>query len=179
MKRNSPTIDIHLLGTFDIRLAGNALKFPYEKPKLLCAYLITEGGPLSRSHLAERLWPDRSTHHARQNLRQAIATLKRLFGTTFDELFTLTRHSVEFIGHGRCTVDIELLKDTAQTSSNSVIAAWQSPISYFYPGPFCQGMNIGDCQEFDEWLQARRLEFQSLAITLSRKLLNAGNIAGD
>src|SRR5512143_2633111 len=123
MKRNSPTFDIHLLGTFDIRVAGNALKFPYEKPKLLCAYLITEGGPLSRSHLAERLWPDRSTHHARQNLRQAIATLKRLLGTSFDELFILTRHTVEFIGHQHCIIDIEQLKNGAWTSIDRESAA--------------------------------------------------------
>ncbi len=177
MTRNSPAIDITLLGSFDVHVAGKALLFPYQKPKLLIAYLVTEARSVHRANLSTLLWPDRSVHHARQNLRQAIASLKRQFGETFDKLFASSRQSLEFIGHEYCTIDIELLKNAVIPSSGIKLhgahAEGTPSLQSIYRGPYCMGLHVQDSNEFNDWLKIRRQEFHSLAVTLGRKLVDS------
>jgi len=169
MKRNFPAIKINLLGVSCIQAAGKTLSFPYQKPKLLLAYLVTEARTVNRADLSAMLWPDRSEHHARQNLRQAMAALKRQLGESFDGLIATSRKSLEFIGQESCTIDIERLKN-ASTASHTIEAV--PTLQSIYPGPFCEGVHVPHGDEFNGWLKLRRQEFHSMAITLGRNLVN-------
>lgn len=175
MKRITPAIDIRLLGSFRVQVAGNTLSFPYQKPQMLLAYLITEARAIYRGHLSSLLWPDRSDHHSRQNLRQAMASLKHLLGDAFDELFVSSRQTIEFIGHERCNIDIDKLKVAIQR--DSLVPAYHDgagvlSLQDLYSGPFCQGFHVPGSKRFDEWLESRQEEFRSLAVTLGHRLID-------
>ncbi len=176
MTRNSPAINITLLGSFDVHVEGKALRFPYQKPKLLIAYLVTEARSMDRANLSALLWPACSEHHARQNLRQAIASIKRQFGETFDKLFATSRQSLEFIGHEYCTIDTELLKKAVIFASGSKTLGAHiegtPSLQSLYRGPYCMGFHVQDGNEFNDWLKIRRQEFHSLAVTLGRRLVD-------
>ena len=172
MGRIVPAIDINLLGTFSVHMAGKALFFPYQKPQFLLAYLVAEGRTVYRGHLASLLWPDRSEHHSRQNLRQALASLKNLFGESFDDLFVSTRQTIEFIGYEQCNIDTENLKNAVHFTP-SVNSGRNGPsLQDLYRGPFCHGFHVAGGNKFDEWLESRQQEFRSLAVTLGLRLID-------
>lgn len=172
MKRTIPFIDINLLGTFNVRVAGETVTFPYQKPQILLAYLITEARPVYRGHVSTLLWPGRSDHHARQNLRQAMASLKHLFGESFEKLFNSTRQTLEFIGYDCCNIDIEQLKAAEHYANHSTAhAPGTSLLLDIYRGPFCYGFRIPGSPAFAEWMETRQQEFRSLAVSLGLKLV--------
>src|SRR2546426_3902721 len=72
-------LSLTLLGGFQARLdTGEALGLPRRKAKALLAYLaLPPGQAHPRDKLAALLWGDLSDEHARQALRQALATLRR------------------------------------------------------------------------------------------------------
>lgn len=183
MERTQPLIDITLLGTFGISVDGKSAALPYDKPKLLCAYLIAEGRSLYRSHIASLLWPERSDHHARQNLRQALAALNRVLGDSYPELFATSRQTIEFVGYNRCQIDTERLKHLSQLNLKDGECVLRlndiDTIHTLYRGPFCQGIKTTGCDDFDEWVDNRRAEYQSLAINIARGAANCCRCAGD
>lgn len=175
MKRTAPTIDINLLGSVGVHVAGKTLRFPYKKPQLLLAYLITEAREVPRSDLSALLWPDRSEHNSRQNLRQALASLKSQLGESFNELFASSRKKIEFIGYEHCTIDIERMKSAIQCATSNHIPFPEAGgllLHDIYRGPFCHGFNVPCSDQFNAWLESRQQEFHSMAVTLGVKLLN-------
>src|SRR3954453_12927234 len=73
---------ISLLGPFEVTLDGRPVTgFAYNKVRMLLAYLAVEGGrPQTRTRLAALLWPDVPERLARQNLSQALTTLRDILG---------------------------------------------------------------------------------------------------
>ncbi len=75
----TPTIDIHLLGGFQLSSEGRPLN-GISSPRLqsLLAYLVLHrDAPQPRRHLAFLLWPDTPEAQARTNIRKMILSLRR------------------------------------------------------------------------------------------------------
>src|SRR3970040_2389627 len=72
-----------LLGGFRASLGSGApVPFPNNKAQALLAYLaMAPGRRHPRDKLATLLWPGAGDEHARQSLRQALVTLRRVLGT--------------------------------------------------------------------------------------------------
>src|SRR5262245_60853997 len=79
---------------FQLLGKGSLLASDSSRPRLsaqkgfaLLAYLaMNPGRPISRSILADLLWGDRGEAQARQNLRQAILTIRRDLGAAYSAL---------------------------------------------------------------------------------------------
>ena len=77
-----PRLELAMLGPFRAVVDGDPIEtFPYEKVRALLAYLAEESGRShTRSALAALLWPEMLESAARQNLSQALSTLRRVLG---------------------------------------------------------------------------------------------------
>jgi len=75
-------ISLVLLGGFQARLgSGTPLILANSKAQALLAYLaVRPGRRYPRDKLATLLWPGTGDEHARQSLRQALVTLRRVLG---------------------------------------------------------------------------------------------------
>jgi DNA-binding SARP family transcriptional activator len=72
-----PDARLDLLGGFEIRVDGEALRFPHHVQRLL-AFLALQNRPLHRAYVAERLWMDLSQDHAHGCLRTTLWRMGRL-----------------------------------------------------------------------------------------------------
>jgi hypothetical protein len=74
-------LSIRLLGPPEASLKGHPpLRFGRKKSLALLYYLAAEGRRHPRSELAELLWPGSDEHHARTDLRSALAKLRKTLG---------------------------------------------------------------------------------------------------
>jgi len=75
-------LSLTLLGAFQATLDGEPVTgFESDKVRALLAYLALETDrPHRRDELAEMFWPDRPPGVARNNLKQALANLRKVIG---------------------------------------------------------------------------------------------------
>src|SRR5574341_2392884 len=75
-------LSLHLLGQYQVTLDGQpVVGFESNKARALLAYLTVEADrPHCRDVLAGLLWPDHTEKAAHDNLRQALANLRRVIG---------------------------------------------------------------------------------------------------
>ena len=74
--RTGTTIRLALLGTFELRVAGDPVSLPMNGQRLL-AFLALQGRPLTRSFVAGSLWIDSTDDRAAASLRSALWRLNR------------------------------------------------------------------------------------------------------
>src|SRR6266487_4436810 len=89
---------IELLGPPRIALAGGILTLRMRKDLALLAYLAVEQQHThSRETLVGPLWPDSTEEAARNNLRVALASLRRLLGENRGPFLHADRQHVQFL----------------------------------------------------------------------------------
>lgn len=77
------TIELSLLGGFDLRVDGASVRLQPVSRRLL-ALLALSDRPLSREFVAFQLWPDTDEHRALASLRSALWRLGHLGGRMLD-----------------------------------------------------------------------------------------------
>jgi DNA-binding SARP family transcriptional activator len=71
------TSRLRLLTEFQLLIDGNAIKLPHSVERVL-AFLGLRQAPVSRTYLAQNLWPDVTDSRANGDLRSALWRLRRL-----------------------------------------------------------------------------------------------------
>lgn len=72
-------LHLSLFGTPEIRHADNQIQFSSSRKALaLLVYIVVEGKTQSRKKLAELLWPESDTIHARATLRITLFELRKI-----------------------------------------------------------------------------------------------------
>lgn len=135
---------LRVLGTPHLHRAGQPPVPLERKPAAILAYLALEG-PTPRSRLAGLLWPDGSDASARNNLRQALFTLRR-----FEGLFS----GSDPLGLGPGVESDVTELQSRITSGQGQGLEWQ--------GQLLEGYDYGDCPELEEWLLHERERLQEL-----------------
>src|SRR5262245_64022469 len=73
------SLEIGLLGAFQLRLGGQPIELPGRRERALLAYLAMPAGePRSRDKLASMLWSERGDKQARDSLKQAMLRLRKV-----------------------------------------------------------------------------------------------------
>lgn len=182
-----PSLQIYLLGGFEVRRAGKALTgFESQKVRALLAYLSCHvDQPQDRSHLATLLWPDESSRTARQNLRQAIYNMRRSLGDPAagkPEFVLTSHHTVQLNPEADVWQDIEAFERASRHGLKSAIEvdiARLSEASEIYRGHLLPGFSIDDAEEFDNWLWDKREQLRELAMRGLRVLIGSHLENGD
>ncbi len=142
--------------------------FEYDKVRALLVYLALEADrPHRREMLAGLLWPEQPEKIARDNLRNALATLRRAIGDVDADppyLF-ITREAVQFNADSDHTLDVvKVTRQLEQADRHRhrnpdtcrVCAAWRRETADLYRGPLLAQFSLPDSPEFEYWLLNRR-----------------------
>jgi DNA-binding SARP family transcriptional activator len=138
----------------------------------LLAYLAVESSrPQRREALAALLWPDWPQQSAMSNLRYALADLRKNIGDRDAQppFLLISRESIQFNPDADVWVDVGVFEQSAIDSQQSpelisgAIENLKSAID-LYRGEFLEGFSVADSPAFDQWVLARREEFQRLAL---------------
>jgi len=169
-------LEIRLLGSPQILRGDKALNnFISNKVPALLAYLAVTRRAHSRDKLAALLWGEMSDADAKNNLRQALANLKKYF----EEELTITRDTIEFTGDA--FVD-SLEFDSALRSASSLdpqpAAVMLTESLRLYRGDFLEGFHVRDAPDFEDWLLAERSRLRELALQALHTLTHFHTTSG-
>lgn len=167
-----PRFELRLLGEPALLRDGRACALPSSrKTRALLAYLAVTGKPQRRDHLCTLLWgvPDDPKAALRWSLSKLRALVDdpgrpRLIAegdhVALDpEDFAVDLHALR----NRATADVEAAADEAADE-----ATWR---------PFCEGLDLPRCEEFQAWCAAERENVRQLQISLLHGL--AARLAPD
>ncbi|MBM4459670.1 MAG: hypothetical protein FJ011_18230 [Chloroflexi bacterium] len=171
-------LEIHLFGGLRITLNGvPQTDFMSQKVPALLAYLALNAGPQRRDDLAALLWGELPDSDARNNLRQALANLRR----ALDAHLHITRETAELRPDTVRLLDVSVFEDGLRLPADlppAVRCARLEDAAALYRGDFLTGFFVRDAPAFEEWMLAQRARFRELALhalhTLAQLHLDAG-----
>jgi DNA-binding SARP family transcriptional activator len=73
-------LNLSLLGTPEVRHAGQVLTFRTRKALALLIYLVVKGGKHSREKLTALFWPESDEEHSRATLRSTLVYVRTTLG---------------------------------------------------------------------------------------------------
>lgn len=156
---------IKLLGEPQLQAAdGSVVSLPGRKPLALLAYLCQSPGMLaSRSKLADMLWGDRDEDHARNNLRQTLAVLRRDL-SAYDAELIISDGDKLHIKPGSVACDTHRFADLSRKGAVDLEQA-----ARLYQGPFLDGFFAGS-SEYEDWASGERDRLSHVAVTVLERL---------
>ena len=168
------SLEIGLLGAFQLRLNGRAIDLPGRRERALLAYLaMPPGEPRSRDKLAGMLWSERGEKQARDSLKQAVLKLRKALDGAQPEPLPSDREFV-ILDPAAASVDTaEFERLIGEGTAEAVARA-----TALYRGDLLDGLDVND-PAFEGWLRMERQRFRDLACEalgglLDRQLADGG-----
>jgi len=165
-------LSVKLLGPFEVRLDDALVAdFGYDKVRALLAYLMTQAGhPHRRVRLIGLLWPNYPERSARQNLSQALFTLRNAIGDAVGpegetQYLYATRQTVEFEHTSDFWLDVAAFDAAIKASAAhahphlgfcKLCLARLAEAVTLYHGDFLQDLALDDSAAFEEWALLQR-----------------------
>lgn len=158
-KKTQPTADnsiltVRLLGTFEIATAsGDPIELPTQKAKALFAKLVlAKSAGADRASTAAMLWSRGTDAQARTNLRQTLASIRRILP------------DADIIDSNAQTMRIK--QGALKTDVDAIELPDHAAISSYIPtiGPLLDGLHI-DEPAFSEWLTTEQSAFHRKVTT--------------
>jgi DNA-binding SARP family transcriptional activator len=158
-----PPVRLEMLGGFRAaRADGTSCRLPTRKCEALAAYLALPAGRFhSRDALAALLWGDTPEPQARQSLRQALGSLRRVLDDGI-----LTRGDTVALDPGAVIVDIAELEAVMADGGTAALER----VGALYRGEFLAGFRVSEAP-FEEWRTVQRERLHELAIEALVRLL--------
>jgi DNA-binding SARP family transcriptional activator len=171
------TVEIRLLGPPTLIKARRRARLHSAKTLALLAYLTLKADTAhSREKLSGLLWGDRPESRARQSLRQALYSLRRALGA---EAFVLEGGAVTFELRPGLWVDVlEFQTLAADPAGSRGLGAWRKAAD-LYRGTLLEGLELSDCDAFDEWLFFQRDGLEQQVLGLLQNLVDGLLKQGD
>ncbi|GJM41084.1 MAG: transcriptional activator [Ardenticatenaceae bacterium] len=157
-------LKISLFGGVQTKLNDTPITgFISNKVSALLVYLAATQRTHQREVLTALLWGEMPDADAKNNLRQALANLRKLVGTHL----IITRDSVTFdtaVPHLLDTLQFEQkLQASRSQTANGRYPLLQEAVS-LYQGDFLAGFFVRDAPDFEEWMLAQRVRYRELAL---------------
>ncbi len=147
---SSPRLSVRLLGGTALSLGDRPLPLPSaRKTRALLAYLVLEGGMVTRDRLCALLWPEASRDKARLSLRVALSCLRPMLP---DRLRT-EGDRLGFVALEDDRVDVLALLECRWDRGDHATLAKAADL---HRGQLLEGLSSLDSPEFDTWLSAWR-----------------------
>lgn len=165
------TLSLYTLGTPRIHDPSGALHTPLVRRRALALVAIAAGAGFSgieRDRLTALLWPDCDGERGRNNLRQTLFTLRRMFGR---DVFKQDTAALR--------INPSVLQVDAWDFEAAVAARQDETAAALYGGPFMADFTVPGLDALDRWLDAQRSRMQAMARTVFERLIRAARQAGD
>ena len=153
-------LDLRLLGTPEVSLHGEPVRFRSRKVLALLAFLAVEGGVHRRERLVDLLWPDSTAARGSATLRSTLSRLRESLGEAA-EVIEADSTGVRIALDDRDRVDVHDLLKLAEAAEVSFGDADDLP-----RGPFLEGFSVGASAEFDDWVTRWSAACQGLSTAL-------------
>jgi ABC-type oligopeptide transport system substrate-binding subunit/DNA-binding SARP family transcriptional activator len=155
---------LRLLGPIQIERAGKTVRgFESHKALALLGYLAAHDHPLTRAHLADLLWSDKSETRARGNLRRVLHNLAQLL----PDCLTIERDTVQLCRSADFWVDLRAFEELcAQNTPTALTAAAE-----LYRDELMAGIFLDDAPEFETWLVTERERWRGRLVQVLRVLI--------
>jgi DNA-binding SARP family transcriptional activator len=162
-------LSVTLFGPGELALDGAILRVHSAKTLALLAFLAIESDrPHTRARLAALVWSEAPEPAARQSLRQALYSLRRVGAGRLGTLAGLAAEQVRLAPHPERRIDVVRCLACVQGTADE---AW-SEAAALYRAPLLAGQSFDGCDELEAWLATAREHLQSLASqNLSRLLV--------
>ena len=165
------------LGGFQVYLDGEEVgaRLGYAKVRALLSYLVLERGRRhERGHLALLLWPGEDGGRSRLSLRQALNRLRKGLG---EGVLVVDRVSAGLSPVLEVETDVGCLERVHLQGEGVGLEAAREALE-FYGGEFLEGLNVGGCEGFGEWLEYRRCRCREWASGLALRLAERSGLEG-
>ena len=144
---------LDLLGSFGL-FAPNGQRIEVSSRKaiaLLAMLAFSPGGERTRKWLQVMLWGSREDAQAQSSLRRELSTLAKLLASHDAGHLLFRNHQRVGLAIDCLSIDVDAL--------GTRLAAPQSPA----PGLLLEGIDLPDCEEFEDWLRDERTRLIELA----------------
>ena len=171
-------LDLALFGGFEATLGGAPVPFSSQKERALLAYLAVEADrPHRRDSLADLLWPESPPAAAADNLRSALARLRRAIRDeeTTPPFLLITRETLQFNRASDHALDVSAFQEALADSDASRAAQALA----LYRGDLLAGFALPDAPAWDDWALLARERLQRLAAEALRRLAGLAEQGGD
>ena len=158
-------LTLALLGTPEIRHAGQLLTFPTRKAAALLMYLAVEAGWHSREKIATLFWPESDAARSRSTLRRTRAFLRQTLNETTEPVdrphLLVERDRLGFNFASDFALDLRVLGSiplparSAADGSADLLPHLKSAADS-YRGDFLEGFSLSDAPAFDDWVSVQR-----------------------
>ncbi|MGH2448430.1 MAG: tetratricopeptide repeat protein [Chloroflexota bacterium] len=159
-----PDLQIRLLGSFSVSLAGQELPvaLPAGKSTSLVKLLaLAVEHRLPAEQIIEALWPDLGLTQARSNLHLVLHTSRRSLDPNRDHQILPLRGGVVMLSGESMWTDVEAFEDAAATArSRNDVASYRLALA-LYRGP----LDVADL--YEDWIADRRTHLQNLFLDIS------------
>jgi len=173
------TLEIRLLGGFDVRRDGGDARFESQKVRGLLAYLACHSGaPIARELLIELFWPDSDAEAGRRNLRQALYNLRQGLGDDRDLVADAggANQSIRFELSPGDSLDVaEFLAGVRRglPAGGDVVAFELVRAVGLYRGDMLAGFSLrGGGVGFEDWLVGEQERLRESAVRALRALVD-------
>jgi DNA-binding SARP family transcriptional activator/predicted ATPase len=164
-------LEVRLFGGLEIRVDGApATAFISNKAPALLAYLALVGRPVMRDTLATFFWGEMSDADAKNNLRQALTSLRK----QCEPFLEITRESVALRAEQAIWLDVtEFVRQSKapMTLPAEARIAHLTTAVTLYRGDLLEGVLLRDAPDFEEWVTAQRARLRELALTALHNLV--------
>jgi DNA-binding SARP family transcriptional activator len=146
-------LEVHLLGTFEVKHKKKPISIPSRPSQSLFAYLILSAGASHRREkLAGLLWPDSLEETARDNLRHALWRIRKVLPSMPEAEYLLTDDlSIAFNASAEYWLDAAEMERISDSESADELVA----ILSMYQGELLPGF-------YDEWVVLEREHLSSV-----------------
>ncbi|WP_313670392.1 hypothetical protein [Sandarakinorhabdus sp.] len=144
---------LDLLGTFGLFTpSGQRIEISSRKAMALLALVaLSPGGERSRKWLQTMLWGSREEAQAQSSLRRELTNLSQLLDRHGAGGLLFRNHQRVGLAINRLRIDVDAL--------GTRLPGPQSPT----PGDLLEGLDLPDCEEFEDWLRDERSRLAALA----------------
>jgi DNA-binding SARP family transcriptional activator/predicted ATPase len=156
MGRASASLEIQLLGTPRVALAGRSVVGMRRKIRALVFFLAASNQPVSRDQLLTFFWPDRERSAAQPILRTMLHDLRKFLGENLqvdDQSISLAADTV---------VDAQVF--SAALGSSTRDRQHLLKALALYGGDFLESFSLADSPQFDDWAASERERYSLLAM---------------
>ncbi len=160
---------VSLLGNLAVLNHGTKMQLPpSKKTRALLAYLAVTARPHSRERLCALFWglPD----DPRAALRWSLTRLRPLVDEPGRQRIIADRESVR-LDLDHVTVDILSLRKAVQNGVASISTDALRQAVVALEGDFLEGLDLSDCQEFQNWCTGEREATKRLRVRLLTELV--------
>jgi DNA-binding SARP family transcriptional activator len=161
-------LEVNLLGPPRVVRDGELVAFDTRKAVALLSHLAMTARPRSRDSLADLLWPDSDSDHARAALRRTLSSVRSAVGPAFLEA---TRDHVRLVRAPGLVVDVDVFRSFRLSRAEDAVTVFR--------GDFLEGFVVRDAPAFDDWAQAEAEALRRELVATLAGLTKDRRAAGD